>query len=308
LNWTLEANRNDTSTQDRPDESSSIVRAILGYQVNPDLSVSARAGYETNDYGFTDSSNSLYGVGLNWTPTPRTSISGYVEDRFFGTGYQLSASHRRRSSSFSLYGSRDVSSYPQQFLFTLPAGDTRSLMDAALTARIPDPAERAAAVQQLINATGTPAALFVPTTFYFEQNNLVERVGASLSLLGVRNTVVLGATWVKSEPVARISGEPLPPSLATANRYQTYSGSISWSRRLTGKTSSNVLVSRYYTEQLEDTDDNSTNTLVRLLLTTRFTPKTSGSVGLRWSIFDSSLGSLNDYTEHAIFATALHTF
>jgi uncharacterized protein (PEP-CTERM system associated) len=231
-----------------------------------------------------------------------------VEDRFFGTGYRLSATHRRRLSSISIYGSRDVSTYPQQLLFTLPPGDARTLMDAALTARIPDPAQRQAAVEQLLTSTGTPATLFVPTTFYFEQNNLVENVGGSVALLGVRNTVVLAANWQSNQPVSRVSGQLLPPQLTGLNRYNTYGASVTWSRRLTGRTSSSFLISRYYTEQLDNEDANSTNSLARLQLTTQFTPKTTGSVGIRWSIFDSELGSLNSYTEHAVFATVSHTF
>jgi uncharacterized protein (PEP-CTERM system associated) len=307
-NWTLEATHSLTSTSDRPDQTSSIGRAILTYEVHPDLSVNLRAGYETNDYGLTDQTNAIYGLGMNWAPTPRTNINGYVEDRFFGTGYRLSATHRRRLSSISIYGSRDVSTYPQQLLFTLPPGDARTLMDAALTARIPDPAQRQAAVEQLLTSTGTPATLFVPTTFYFEQNNLVENVGGSVALLGVRNTVVLAANWQSNQPVSRVSGQLLPPQLTGLNRYNTYGASVTWSRRLTGRTSSSFLVSRYYTEQLDNEDANSTNSLARLQLTTQFTPKTTGSVGIRWSIFDSELGALSSYTEHAVFATVSHTF
>ena len=61
-------------------------------------------------------------------------------------------------------------------------------------------------------------------------------------------------------------------------------------------------------EKLDDPDANSTNTLARFQLTTQFTPKTTGSAGIRWSLFDSELGSLNSYTEHAVFATVSHTF
>jgi uncharacterized protein (PEP-CTERM system associated) len=306
--WTLEGSRDTTYYTDQRDLESNIARLLLTYRVSPDLALTARAGYEHNNYGLTDTNDAIYGVGLTWTPTPRTLVNGYVEDRYFGTSYNLSASHRRRLSAFTLYGSRDVSTYPQQLLFTLPPGDARSLMNAALTARIPDPVQRQAAVQQLLTATGTPNNILAPTTFYTEQANLVDNVGASIALLGVRNSVVLSVNWVKNQPISQISGQPLPPQLQGISRYETYGAAVDWSLRLTARTRSSLLVSRYYTEQLDTPDDNSTNTQARYQLVTQLSRRTTGSVGVRWTEFNSNLARVSDYTEHAIFATASHNF
>jgi hypothetical protein len=68
------------------------------------------------------------------------------------------------------------------------------------------------------------------------------------------------------------------------------------------------LVSRYYTEQLDAPDDNSTNTQARYQLVTQLSRRTTGSVGVRWTEFNSNLARVSDYTEHAIFATASHNF
>jgi uncharacterized protein (PEP-CTERM system associated) len=310
LDWTLEGTRNTYYSNYSDNQDSrfeSVARALLTYGLSSELSFTLRGGYERNNYNAPapDIERSFYGLGFNWAPTSRTAMQGYVEDRFFGTGYNFSASHRHRRSAISLYGSRDTSSYPQ-LLFTLPPGDTRSLLDAALTAQIPDPVKRQAAIEQFLTATGTPSTLLLPNTFYSEQVSLVESLGGSIALLGVRNTVTLSANWRKVESISQFGGTPLPPELAGLDRYITYGSAVNWTYRLTGRTNTSFLLSRYYTEKIDNPEDNSTNTAARLQLNTQFGPRTTGSVGVRWTQFDSAL--FDGYTEHAIFAAGNHVF
>jgi uncharacterized protein (PEP-CTERM system associated) len=310
MDWTLEGTRNvyySNYSNDQNSREESVARAILTYGLSSELSLSLRGGYERNNYNAPapDIERSFYGLGFSWAPTTRTSLQGYVEDRFFGTGYNFSASHRHRRSAISLYGSRDTSSYPQQ-LFALPPGDTRSLLDAALTSQIPDPVKRQQAIEQFLTVTGTPTTLLLPNTFYAEQVNLVETVGGSIALLGVRNTVTLSASWRRSEPVSQFGGTPLPPELAGLERFIFYGTAVNWTYRLTGRTNTNLLLSRYYTEKIDNPEDNSTNTAAVIQLNTQFGPRTTGSVGFRWTQFDSGL--TDGYTEHAIFAAGNHVF
>jgi uncharacterized protein (PEP-CTERM system associated) len=310
LDWTLEGTRNTTYSNYSNNQDSqyeSVARALLTYGLSSELSVTLRGGYEKNNYNAPapDIERSFYGLGFSWAPTSRTSMQGYVEDRFFGVGYNLSATHRHRRSAISLYGSRDTSSYPQ-LLFTLPPGDTRSLLDAALTAQIPDPAKRQAAIEQFLTITGTPSTLLLPNTFYSERVNLVESVGGSIALLGVRNTVTLSVSWLESEPISQFGGTPLPPELAGLDRFATYGTAVNWTHRLTGRTNTSLLLSRYYTETIDNPEDNSTNTAATLQLNTQFGSRTTGSVGVRWTQFESAL--TGGHTEHAIFAAGNHVF
>jgi len=310
LDWTLEGTRNTYYSNYSSDQNSryeSVARAFLTYGLSPDLSFQLRGGYEKNNYNAPapDIERSFYGFGVRWAPTPRTSLQGYVEDRFFGTGYNFSATHRHRRTAISLYGSRDTSSYPQ-LLTTLPPGDTRTLLDAAYASQIPDPAKRAAVIEQFLAVTGTPSTLLFPTTYYTERINLLETLGGSVALLGVRNTVTLSVSWTQSEPVSQFGGAPLPPELAGLDRYSTYGVGVNWTHRLTGRTSTSFSLSRYYTEKTDIPDDNSTNTAATLRLNTQLGPRTTASAGVRWSTFHSSLA--DDSTEQAIFVTGYHTF
>ena len=68
-----------------------------------------------------------------------------------------------RSAPTSRAASR---SYPQLAL-AIPAGTTvTQFLDAAFTTRIPDPAERALAVEQFLARTGLPPTLASPVNFY----------------------------------------------------------------------------------------------------------------------------------------------
>jgi uncharacterized protein (PEP-CTERM system associated) len=62
--------------ESQPSFSQQLLRLRAIYQVNPELSINARGGYEINDYLVADQSGPIYGAGIDWTPTPRTLLSG----------------------------------------------------------------------------------------------------------------------------------------------------------------------------------------------------------------------------------------
>jgi uncharacterized protein (PEP-CTERM system associated) len=304
--WSVQGSRSTNYFGENDGLYTDVVRALLTYRLAQDLSMTLRVGYEDNNYALNqNTTGAIYGLGATWTPTPRTNVTGFFEKRFFGTGYNFSATHRHRRTAISLYGSRDVRTYAE-LLFELPPGDTRTLLDALLTARVPDPTQREQAIDQFLLISGAPATLGVPTTYYSQRINLVENLGASLALLGVRNSVILSTYWLRNEPVSTLTGQPLPPEFATLERYITYGASANWSYRLTGRSRASFLVSRSYTRRIDVPEDDSTNTLARLELNTLLGPRTTGSIGVRWTQFDAALR--NSYTEYAIFAAGNHVF
>ena len=75
---------------------------------------------------------------------------GFWEHRFFGSSYSVQVSHRLPNAAISANFSRGLNSYPQLAL-AIPAGaNVTQFVDAAFTTRIPDPAERALAVEQFL--------------------------------------------------------------------------------------------------------------------------------------------------------------
>jgi uncharacterized protein (PEP-CTERM system associated) len=93
---------------------------------------------------------------------------------------------------------------------------------------------------------------------------------------------------------------------AQTNQVDQRGVSGNWNHRLTPLMSMNFLASRVQSESKQPSSSESTTDRFVLNLTRPLSPKTNGSVGLRYTIFDTNVG--NDYREAAVFATVNHIF
>ncbi len=239
--WGVDYEYQNTSYQAQNPLTTQLARLRLGYQVDPELGLQLRFGYQKNNYFVAQPDNYIYGLGFNWTPSPRAQVSGYWEQQYFGGSYSLNASYRRRMTAFTLAASRYASTYPQ-LLFTLPPGSTASLLDAALTARIPDPTERQAAVNQIIQQTGLPPTLLTPYGYYTNSVALVQQATASVAFLGTHNSVILSAFYVDSQNIVQ-PGVALPTPLVNNSDFTSWGPSASFSHDLSPKSKLNLLAS-----------------------------------------------------------------
>lgn len=281
------------------------VRPILA--VTSRLKMGPRIGYESNDYGLTHYSGSVYGGELAWNPSPRTQLSGFLEHRFFGESYGLNFSHRSRRTVWSLNGTRDTYTSIDQTLNLAP-GNTASALDDALRASIPDSAERARAVQQFLSASGLPSNLSQYYTFYSAQIYRAEQWGGSVALLGRRNTVEVTAFWQDNKPITGDGGS-LPLYFANANTLKQKGGRVALIHKLTPLSSVTFTAGRLYSQgngtvSATGASAETTEDTLRLTISHQLAPRTQGSVGARW--VDSSGAS--SYQEHAVFLLATHTF
>jgi uncharacterized protein (PEP-CTERM system associated) len=286
-------------------------RLIGNYRLGPDLTINARVGYETNDYTVDDYSGSIYGGGLTWTPTPRTRVSGFAEHRFFGTGYQALLFHRTRITSWRLRGSRDTRTYRDQ-VFALPAGDTRELLDATFSSRIPDPIEREQAVEDFLASSGLPPSLNGPLSFYTNRVYLANRVDASAGLFGVRNALTFALFYRDNEPITPSGEDVIPEVFAFSNRLKQRGGVLTVSHNLSARSAITASVRRTYSESTEliaseITQIDATEDVFRLTYNQLLTPKTSAAAGLRWVEFDTERPN-SSYDEHAVFVAISHRF
>ena len=133
--------------------------------------------------------------------------------------------------------------YPQTALQLAP-GDTATILDSTLVSRFPDPAERQAEVQRLIQTLGLPASLASPLSFYTQTVFVNQRVTLSLGLTGVRNTVVFAAWTGYSEQIPATTNVDVQGVFATASQINQRGVSGNWNHRLTPLTSMNFLASR----------------------------------------------------------------
>jgi uncharacterized protein (PEP-CTERM system associated) len=281
-------------------------RAILSYQVGPDLQVSARGGYEYNDYAIGGYSGAIYGAGLNWRPTPRTTLDGYWEHRFFGDSYSANFQHRTRLTGWRLTGSRGVTTSTQQF--NLGTGIAYDVVDAAFLSRIPDTAQRQLAVQQFLIQTGLPTTLTQPLTFYSDQILLQDRVEAAFSIFGVRNSLVVTAYWTDQEPITG-KGTVLPPAFNVNQSYNQQGASINFTHRLNPRAAFSLLALRNHTRYSSAVVPGTVDyTIFRAVLNSGFTKRASWFAGARYQWQDPSNPPYAQYREAAVYGGLNYTY
>ena len=111
-----------------------------------------------------------------------------------------------------------------------------TFVDAAFATRIPDPAERALAVQQFLAQSGTAADARDARSTSLRRTSCCRRPGtASAVLIGVRNSLAFNVFYTKSDAISG-TGSALPPALQFGQNNTQTGGGVSFSHRLSGMT------------------------------------------------------------------------
>jgi uncharacterized protein (PEP-CTERM system associated) len=317
--WALEYDRNQVDfTGQSANFLTEVGRGRLFYNVNESLQLNASGGWENNNYFSGEGgqySGAIYGGGLTWRPSPRTSFVGNWEHRFFGSSYLFSFQHRRPLSAFNLFVARNVTSYPQQ-LASLPGGaSTASTLDSIFASRIPDQAQRTQFVDQLIASRGLPSQTSSSVSLFTAQLLLFEQASAVFTLIGVRNTASLNLFRYRQQPITA-EGVTLPPSFLAQQNNTQIGGALSFTHNLTSDLS--LLASAtYFDTSYEPPLGGSSNTLAfRAQLNNRLSTKTNVFAGTRYQLFRNNVTGLpglsipgsTNANEVAIFAGINHTF
>ena len=212
------------------------IRLLVPYQIDPQLQIGGRIGYEGVQFPVQDSRNTIYGVTVQWSPTDRTQVGGFWEHRFFGSSYSAQISHRLPNAALSASAARGINSYPQLAL-AIPAGATvNQFLNAAFATRIPDPAERTQAVDQFLARTQLPPTLASPVNFYATTLTLQETANLSLVLIGTRNSLGLSVFYVKSDAISgrgTCFHQPFSSARTTRRRESASTTAIVWVHRPT---------------------------------------------------------------------------
>ncbi|MBR9912433.1 MAG: TIGR03016 family PEP-CTERM system-associated outer membrane protein [Gammaproteobacteria bacterium] len=177
LSWGLNGNysREDyNESQLLPGEENELASAsaTLGYQISRKWQVNATAGEDFNEFSTisNDIEGGFWDVGVNWTPSARTSVNLGYGDRFFGDTQRLSIEHRHRRSQFSLSYNKSLTT-------------SRELREQDVFIPLLDDAGN----QQVLG--GLPVFLSSTATTLTRSPILEERLQASYSIKGRRTTV-----------------------------------------------------------------------------------------------------------------------
>ena len=303
--WQADANYTDTDYYNNTTTRTALARVIGVYVPDPQVRLSARLGYEDNHFPQEEVRNPIYGAGFDWRPTPRAKINGFWEHRYFGASYEFAAENRRSLSVWNVRLSRNVTTYPQT-LASLPTGaNVSALLNQVFLTAIPDPVERQQTIDQFILDRGLPPTLTSALNLYSQQILLQESQSATVGLLGVRNTVLLTIFNVRSEPIVA-SGNPLPPSLASATNNRQTGVSLLWSHKFTPSLVFDATIERFRTVANAPLEGTTNQTAARVTMSAPLSPKTTVFAGGRYQTFSSDVAS--DYNEAAAFVGITYTF
>ena len=304
LSLSYDRNQSDIEGGGGDRQTIQIARAsvLLG---DEQLFAGVRGGWEKIDFPGLVREGSIYGVSLTWRPSDRTSLSGFVERRFFGDGWQASFDHRTADVAWLFRTSRDISTRAQRAQ-TLSAGtDVARLIDASLSTSVVDPVERARAVEDLIVSRGLPRTLLSPVDVFSDRLELRTDHSASMLLIGARNSLTVSLFSLRTSGATNAVG-PLPlPQAVLDNRQQGVG--LSFSHQLSPLSTLNADASWRKTKSLEAASDERTRQQTYQFRFNRvLSPATTALFGARYQVFDSTLQA--DTNETAVFVGVGHRF
>ena len=304
LQWTLDGNQQTADYSLGRNTDADSLRAMLTYSVLPDFRLSGSFGRETNNYASLDQeSTTTHGYGFDWTPTERTQFSVFKEKRFFGNAQNINISHRFPQSSIQYTDTRDVSFLPNQFVST-GLGNIYNLYFEQFASLIPDPTARANFVNALLAQYGINPNTQVTSDFLASQVTVQHRQQLALAMTGVRNTITLLFNRTESQSVLGSNTPSDNLSQATSIRQQGVNLNIA--HRLTELSTLNLLGSRQEsTGNSASTNLKTTIDLYQVNVSTKLSAKTTGSLSVRHTKFDSTI---NPYTENALLGTVSYIY
>lgn len=299
LGWAVDASHRNIDYQGGRGNEESRFRGLLAYRIVPEFRVSASAGQETNNFSSANNqTHDTYGYGFDWLPTERTQVSGFREKRFFGFGHTFTAAHRTPLTALKFEDVQDVAVLPARFN-TVGLGSIHNLLFAQLTSSIPDPVERSRYVDNLLQQFGISPNAVVNSGFFTSRASLQRRQELSYSLQGARNVLTLSLGQTLHQALGPTAGAN-DIFVATRNiRQRGYS--VSFGHKLTPLTSLNAVASQQHSAGISGSNLSSDIRSLHIGATTQLGPKTSASVGVRRSLFESTL--VNHYSENALIGT-----
>ncbi len=297
MGWSLNAGQQNVAFGAGRTTESDRLSGTVSYAVAPQLSLSLTGGRESSNFTSADKQSSwTSGFGVNWVPSPNTSVSVNRQNRPFGESHAITLSHRTARTAWNLSDSMDVIASPAQSGVT-SLGSTFDLYFAQFAAIEPDPVRRTALVTAFLQTNGINPVGPVLSNFQASGLTLQRRQNLSFSLLGVRDTITVIAT--RSESSRLDSFSTVIDDFSSASVIRQNGLSVSYAHRLTPDSSMNVLASTQQSSDAAGLQD-STSKTVNISLSTKVGVKTTAVVSARRVVFDSTT---RPYSETAFTGT-----
>ena len=298
LGWSVDASRQVSGFSAGRTTSSNRVFGTLNLLVDDlDLRLGVNAGREYSD--LTSQSQSgvgTWGVNAVWTPSPVTRVSAQYDERAFGKTYSLGIEYRTPLTVWQLTNSRSVTTSGNQ----LQAGSRGSVFDlfyAQFASIEPDPLRRIDLVNAFLRSNGIDPSAGVGPVLLTSAATIQDLLSVSVAYRMQRGSATLFVTRSKSRRADTLSNAV--DDLANAGQVDQRTISLNLSHRLTPELSANLNLSTLTGEGTSAAQSNAQRT-ANLQVSGRLSPKSSWSLALRRTLYETSLVP---YNESAVIAT-----
>lgn len=317
LSWGFDAANQSVDYGAGRSTSASTLNARLQYALNSQWAAYTRIGHESNDFAVATSQQSDFiafggswtpnpdmkvsldkdnrgftGVGVNWSPSKRTSVTVTREGRLYGATHNIALAYRTPSTAWTFSDSRSTTSSPAQGQ-GLQSVSLYDLLTSQFAAGEPDPVKREQ-YDAFLLANGIKPGLTAVGGFLSSSLSLQRSQQASVALFGARTTVSLVATRSQNTKLDTLS--TAVDDFLTSSAVVQNGLSANLSYRLTGKSVVSLAASRQSTSGSNGVAGTSSKS-INVNLSTQLTRDTNASVGARRVIFDSST---TPYSETAV--------
>ncbi|MBL0125773.1 MAG: TIGR03016 family PEP-CTERM system-associated outer membrane protein [Betaproteobacteria bacterium] len=299
LGWSVDGNAFsfDNNTVDK--RYNSIVRGTVTFEIDGQLHMSLSAGRESSDLdGLGRRNTNSPGLGLEWSPSQRTQMAAVTQKRFFGNDHLVALAHRTALTARRFSSTREIAFSTNDLAGSSPVSVNSLLLDL-LASAIPDPNARAEAAQRRFTQTGIPATSGIQDGLLTVRPFLSRHQEASVALIGTRNTATISLG--RREQRAIDGNSTAPGSGTPIEEFRQFGANAAWAYRLSPVSTLQMVASYLRTKGLFLENLSTTQRLQSLFFVTQLGPRTSASLGVQRTIFDSTV--INGYRENAVVAS-----
>ncbi|NCT82145.1 MAG: TIGR03016 family PEP-CTERM system-associated outer membrane protein [Comamonadaceae bacterium] len=300
LGWYLQASTQQARSSGLASNRNSSAVAGLNYRPSTDWAFSANAGRESNDYlsgGASQQRGFTGGLTAEWTPTPRTRLSGNWQSHDYGNSYGLSFEHRMRNSVWRLSDSRNVTLGNTGA--TGGVGTNYDLFFLLFASLEPDPVKRDTLVRAYLLSQGLSPDAQAAVGFLSTGPSQLRSQMFSFTLQGVRSNVTAS---ISRTITGRLGNGLNQGDLANNASIEQRSYSLTGSYQLTPVSGLALTLSRQ--ENVGDANRRAQLSTLMLNWNSRLGSRLSVQLGARHSRFEG----VTPYAENAAYATLTQQF
>lgn len=281
--WRLAASERRVEYEARPSVTERSAIAAVTMRLPDNARVELRGGRESvyeDDIATVDQGRTV-GLGLAWAPSARASVSADIDDRYFGRAGRAALSYRLPRTVLTYAFVKDTSGGADA-RSALGATTLYDLLYAAAAGTYPDPAQRDAAVRELLRSRGLDGSAALPAGFQTSTLSVVRRQELSAVWTGVRTTLSVSGFTLSTSELLLVPG--VDPVIGEPERQHGYAATLAY--RLTPTASLRAGGSRLMTKSTSTEIGNDLKSAT-ITFSDRLGRRTTASLGASYTVFNS---------------------